>query len=74
MAAAIGFYGSPENFGRHDVGRDTRIMRKTWKEAKMKIKTNVRAGRCTTGGTADRCGGAVRCGGCTRCGGTIVYE
>jgi hypothetical protein len=33
-----------------------RIMRETWKEAKMKIKTNVRAGILI-----DRCGG--RCGG-----------
>jgi hypothetical protein len=39
-------------------------MRNTWKEARMKIRTNVRAG--LTG--SDRCGG-TRCGG-TRCGGT----
>jgi hypothetical protein len=47
-------------------------MRNTWKEAKMKIKSNVRAGilrdRCS--GTYDRCGGSTRCGG-TRCGGTV---
>lgn len=41
----------------------------------MKIKTNVRAGRCATtaydrcGGAVDRCGGSSRCGGYTRCGG-----
>jgi len=54
--------------------------RKTWKEAKMKITTNVRAGiaydRC---GGSTRCGGNTRCGGSTRCGGTRyptypVYE
>jgi len=36
------------------------------KEAKMKIKTNVRAGY-------DRCGGTSRCGG-SRCGGTRYYD
>ncbi len=36
------------------------MKRKTWKEAKMKIKTKVRAGYVT------RCGG-------TRCGGSTTY-
>jgi hypothetical protein len=46
-------------------------MRKTWKEAKMKIKTNVRAGSTRIDGT--RCGATVRCGGGTRCSGSTVY-
>ena len=38
----------------------------TWKEANMKITTNVRAGAIAY----PRCGGSTRCGGNTRCGGT----
>ncbi len=39
----------------------------------MKIKTNIRAGRCAS--TTDRCGAVIdRCGGCTRCGGITTYE
>jgi hypothetical protein len=46
----------------------TRIFAQTWKEARMKIRTNVRAGRPIDDGST-RCGGTTRCGGVPRCGG-----
>jgi hypothetical protein len=46
-----------------------RTTRKTWKEANMKIRTNVRAGASTS----PRCGATVRCGGSTRCSGSQDY-
>jgi hypothetical protein len=55
------------NSDGQSVSRIVRTRRTTWKEAKMKIKSNVRAGYY------DRCGGYTRCGGYNRCSGSGPY-
>jgi hypothetical protein len=59
-------------FGGQRAGRIIRKSRNTEEEAKMKIKTNVRAGYYDRCGGYTRCGGSTRCGGGGRCGGTSL--